>query len=119
MLEAQEKPIYWLRDAKRQLKGFPDEVQSEVGFALYQAQVGERHPASKPMKGLNAVEIVSDFDGNTFRGVYTTKFKNTIFVLHCFQKKAKNGIATPGSELDLIRKRLRDAEKIYKAVNEN
>jgi len=118
MSESPEKPIYWLGDAKRRLRGFPAEVQDEVGFALYQAQVGGRHPASKHMSELNAVEVISDFDGDTFRSVYTTRFKNVIFVLHCFQKKSKTGKATPKPDLDLIRKRLRDAEKIYKTTIE-
>ena len=38
-----------------------------------------------------------------------------VYVLHCFQKKAKRGIATPKAELDLIRRRLREAEVIDRA----
>jgi phage-related protein len=62
------------------------------------------------MKGLNAVEIVSDYSGNTYRGVYTTMFRGEIYVLHCFQKKSKTGIKTPKRELELIRARLSEAQ---------
>jgi phage-related protein len=94
---------------------FPDEVKSEIGHAIYLAQCGDKHSSAGPMKGYNAVEIVSDYDGDTFRGVYTTKFEGVIYVLHCFQKKSKRGAETPQSDLKLIKKRLRDAEKHYKA----
>jgi phage-related protein len=66
------------------------------------------------MRGINAVEIVSDFDGDTFRGVYTTKIKEYIYVLHCFQKKSTIGIKTQQRDLNLIRARLRDAEEHHK-----
>lgn len=42
----------------------------------------------------------------------TMKFKEAVFVLHCFQKKSKRGISTPKQELDLIRARLKIAEAI-------
>jgi phage-related protein len=67
------------------------------------------------MKGINAVEIVTDFDGDAFRGIYTTKFGDAIYVLHCFQKKSKKGIKTPKRDLDLIEKRLKDAKQHYEA----
>jgi phage-related protein len=67
------------------------EARSEIGQALYQAELGEGHPAASPMKEINAVEIVADDRGDTYRSVYTTKIKNAIIVLHCFQKKSKSG----------------------------
>jgi len=67
----------------------PETVRFEIGQALYQAELGERHPSACAMRGLNAVEIVSDYRGDTYRGVYTTRFKGFIYVLHCFQKNPK------------------------------
>ena len=116
MSEADKKPIYWVGTSRKDLSGFPDEVRDEIGFAIYQAELGERHASAKTMKVLDAVEIVSDYDGDTFRGVYTTKYKGVLFVLHCFMKKSKNGIKTPKAELDLIKKRLKDAKKIYDSI---
>src|ERR1035441_975485 len=108
------KRIAWMGDSKDRLRGFPEEVRYEIGSALRSAQYGESHPSAKPMRGINAVEIVSDFDGDTFRGVYTTKIKEYVYVLHCFQKKSTIGIKTQKRDLNLIRTRLRDAEEHHK-----
>jgi len=56
------------------------------------------------------VEVVEDWRGDTYRAVYTVRFANAVYVLHCFQKKSKRGIQTPKREIDLIRERLREAE---------
>jgi phage-related protein len=100
-------------DSRRRLGEFPVDVRSEIGYAVFLAECGESHPSAKRMQGYNAVEVVADYDGDTFRGVYTTKFKDTVYVLHCFQKKSKQGSKTPRVELGLIAKRLKDAEEHY------
>lgn len=110
-----KKILYWMGDSRRRLGEFPDEVRGEVGYAIFLAECGESHPSAKRMQGYNAVEIVSDYDGDTFRGVYTTKFQDSVYVLHCFQKKSKRGSQTPQADIDLIKKRLRDAEQHHKA----
>lgn len=107
------KPIAWMGDSKRCLTDFPLEVKKTIGFALRQAQNGEKHIDAKPMRGIPAMEMVVDFDGDAYRGVYTVKLGDRIYVLHCFQKKSKQGISTPQRELDLIRKRLKDAESLH------
>lgn len=87
------------------------------GFALYIAQMGGRHPDSKPLKGFGGagvLEIVEDFVGGAYRAVYTVKFAGVVYALHAFQKKAKRGIATPKQEIDLVRRRLRVAEDDYR-----
>jgi phage-related protein len=109
------KTLTWLGDSKRRLTEFPDEVRLEIGYAIYLAECGDSHPSARRMQGYNAVEIVSDYDGNAFRGVYTTKFKDAVYVLHCFQKKSKKGVETPKPDLDLIKKRLQDAKLHYEA----
>ena len=58
------------------------------------------------------MEVVSDYDGDTFRAVYTAKLKGKIYVLHCFQKKSKKGNATPKRDLDLIERRLKQAKML-------
>jgi phage-related protein len=60
------------------------------------------------------MEIVAPFDGNTWRTVYTVRLRDTVYVLHAFQKKSKSGIATPKAEIDLIRQRLATAVRHYK-----
>lgn len=89
-----------------------------IGFALHTAQLGGKHPAAKVMKGFGGsgvVEIVDDFEDGTYRAVYTVRFSDIVYVLHAFQKKSKKGIATPKSDLDLIKLRLRYAEEDYRA----
>ena len=56
------------------------------------------------------MEIIEDDSGGTHRAVYTVKFAEAVFVLHCFQKKSKSGIATPKADMDIIRARLKVAE---------
>jgi len=97
----------------------PDEVQQAFGFALYNAQIGLLHPDAKPLKGFGSagiLEIVEDWHDNTYRAVYTVRFANAVYVLHCFQKKSKRGIETPAADMDLIRTRLKKAETLSKGV---
>lgn len=97
----------------------PDEVQQTFGFALYYAQIGLLHPAAKPLKGFGSagvLEVAEDWRGNTYRAVYTVRFVDAIYVLHCFEKKSKHGIATPKPEMDLIHERLKQAEIQAKGV---
>jgi len=88
-------------------------VQHEIGYALYFAQLGDKHPRAKPLKGFagaGVLEIVDNYDSDTYRAVYTVRFHAAVYVLHVFQKKAKRGIATPPKELALIHRRLALAE---------
>ncbi len=85
-----------------------------MGFALYAAQCGDKHVSVKPLKGFRGagvLEIVEDHDGDTFRAVYTVRFREALYVLHAFQKKSRKGIATPAKEIDLVRSRLKEAEQ--------
>ncbi|NJM46683.1 MAG: type II toxin-antitoxin system RelE/ParE family toxin [Alkalinema sp. RU_4_3] len=87
-----------------------------VGFALYRAQLGKKHPDAKPLKGFkgaSVVEVVEDFDGDTYRTVYTVQFEEILYVLHAFQKKSKRGIVTPKQDIDLIESRLKRAQDHY------
>ncbi len=108
------KAVVWIGDSLRALKSFPSAVQDEVGYAVFLAQRGEKHLAAKPMKWLGAsvLEVVADHRGNTFRAVYLVRFADRVYVLHAFQKKAKHGVATPQAEVDLIKRRLKQAVAI-------
>ena len=116
------KPIRWVGSSLRDLKSFPAEVRSDVGFALYAAQNGEVDPSAKPMKGFggaSVMEIVAPFASDTWRAIYTIRFQDVVYVLHAFQKKSKSGRATPKKELELIQHRLAAAEKDYKERRES
>ena len=111
------KLLHWESDSLKQLRTLLDDVQDVFGFALHLAQTGGKHEQAKPLRDFGSVgvlEVVDDHQGDTYRAVYTVKFANAVYVLHCFQKKSSNGIATPKPDMDLIRKRLNDAEQHYK-----
>lgn len=114
--EVPPKPVRWVGSSKKALSDFPAEVRRRVGGALWDAQLGLKAPYVKPLKGFGdagVLEIVDDFDGDTYRAVYTVRFARVVYVLHAFQKKSKRGIATPKAELDLIELRLKRAREDY------
>jgi phage-related protein len=116
-MEGAPKSVIWLGASRKDLKDFPQEVNRNIGHALYAAQLGETDPTAKPLKGFggaNVMEIVDRYDTNTYRAVYTAQFTGVIYVLHAFQKKSKQGIATPKKEIDLIRQRLAAAAHDYR-----
>lgn len=115
----QFKPLRWVGSSKKDLLAMPDAVVDVFGFALHLAQTGRKHEQAKPMKGFGGagvLEMVEDHLGDTYRAVYTVKMSDAVYVLHCFQKKSKQGIETPKSELDLIRERLKAAQAHAKGV---
>lgn len=110
------KPVYWMGSSLKDLRTFPEDVQHDIGFALYAAQCGEEHTSVKALKGFrgrSVLEIVAPFDTDTYRAVYTLRFASCIYVLHAFQKKSKRGIETPQGDVALIRRRLADAERLH------
>ena len=107
------RPLEWVASAKKDLMAMPSEVVDVFGFALHVAQHGGKHSQAKPLKGFGSagvLEIIEDDDGNTYRAVYTVRFGNALYVLHCFQKKSHKGIETPKQDMDLIRDRLKLAQ---------
>lgn len=110
------KPVVWIGSSKEDLKSLPVTVQDVFGYALYLAQVGKKHPETKPLHGFggaSVLEVVEDYRGNAYRAVYTVRFAGAVYVLHVFQKKSKQGIATPKSDLDLIKERLKRAQEFH------
>jgi phage-related protein len=115
--EPRVKPVVWVGSSRKDLRTFPDPVQDHMGYALYVAQRGDKHRDTKVLSGFGGagvVEVVTEFRGDTFRAVYTVKFAASVYVLHAFQKKSKSGRETPQREIELIKKRLREAEQIAK-----
>ncbi len=97
----------------------PATVVDVVGYALYLAQSGLKHQQAKPLKGFGSagvLEVVEDYDGNTYRAVYTVRFNNGVYVLHCFQKKSRNGIETSKQDKEMIEARLKLARQHSEGV---
>jgi predicted XRE-type DNA-binding protein len=67
-------------------------VQDNFGFALYLAQIGQHPPSAKPLKGIGGgiVELMDDFDGDTFRAVYTVRFRDVMYAA-CIQEEIQTG----------------------------
>ena|ERR1700722_17540546 len=111
------KPVRWVGASLKDLRRLPRAVRSDIGMALFAAQLGRTDPSSKPLKGFggaSVLEILATHRGNAFRAVYSVSFGGVIYVLHVFQKKSTRGIATPDREIDLIKRRLADAERDYR-----
>ncbi len=109
-------PLVWVGRALEELREMPEEVKRTMGYALRFAQAGEKHGNAKPLrgfKGAGVLEVIEDHDGDTYRAVYTVKFAGVVYVLHCFQKKSKKGIATPQRTMELIQRRFRAAEMLH------
>ncbi|MBI3320320.1 MAG: type II toxin-antitoxin system RelE/ParE family toxin [Candidatus Omnitrophica bacterium] len=110
------KALNFVGSSREDLKTFPEEVRQDIGYALFEAQRGRKPAAAKPLQGFGGagvLEIIERHDGETYRAVYTVTFRSLVYVLHCFQKKAKQGIKTPHQEIELIKQRLRVAEQDY------
>ena len=111
----QEKPVYWIASSKRDLLSFPGEVIDDIGYALGVVQLGGTPTTAKAWKGEGpgVLEIVEDGRGDTFRAVYTVRFKKAVYVLHCFQKKSPSGKRTASTDIELIHERLKLAQIDY------
>ncbi len=109
------RELFWVGSTLDDLRAFPEEVRLEMGHALHLAQVGDKSPDAKPLrgfKGASVLEIVENFDGNTYRAVYTVRLASGVYALHAFQKKSHRGIATDQRDIELVEKRLQDAERL-------
>jgi phage-related protein len=118
---ASPKRLEWIGSSKKDLKELPETVVQVFGYALYLAQIGQKHEQAKPLRGFGSagiLEVVEDWRGNTYRAVYTVRYAVRVFVLHVFQKKSKSGVATPKADVELIRIRLKAADRRAKELED-
>jgi len=109
------KDIEWVGRSREALREFPQDVRRTMGFALREAQRGDKNERAKPLKGFGGagvLEIVDDFDSDTYRTMYTVRFVDTVYVLHAIQKKSTHGIETPQRKMDTVRRNLARAEQV-------
>lgn len=112
-----ERPLEWIGSSYKDLMVLPAAVRRFFGYALSLAQANDQHDAAKVLTGFGSagvLEVVEYDRSGTYRAVYTVKFEEAVFVLHCFQKKSKRGIATPKEDMAIIRARLKVAEALAK-----
>ena len=112
----QKRHLIYLGSSKKDAGGLPLEVQEVFSIALKMALIGETHEDAKPFKyhGPGVFEVVCDYKKDTYRELYTVKYAEIVFVLHIFQKKSKKGAQTPKEDKELIEKRLKWADDVYK-----
>ncbi|MEO8501019.1 MAG: type II toxin-antitoxin system RelE/ParE family toxin [Vicinamibacteria bacterium] len=118
-MSEKERPVQWIGNSKKDLMELPTHVRRFFGHALHFAQKGGQHGAAKALKGFGGagvIEVVENDAGGTYRAVYTVKFEEVVFVLHCFQKKSRSGIETPKEHMHLIRARLKVAEAFIREL---
>ena len=104
------KPVEFRGNALDDLRAFPQAARREAGYQLDQVQRGREPDDWKPMNavGPGVREIrIRDTEG-AFRVIYVAKFEDTVYVLHCFQKKSQK---TRKADLDLANQRYRDVLK--------
>ena len=112
-----ERQLIYLGSSQKDANKLPTEVQELFAYALDVALKGGQHEDAKPLTGFHGrsvIEVVGDDRGDTYREVYTVRFEEVVYVLHIFQKKSKKGIETPKEDRELIKKRLKWAEALYK-----
>ncbi len=116
MDEKKPRELVYVGSSRKELRDCPVGVRRAFGLALFAAQVGETAPDAKPLKGFGGagvLELLEDHKGDAYRAVYTVKFSLKVYVLHVFQKKSKRGAETPKHEIELIRERLKRAERMH------
>lgn len=113
---SQSRQLIYLGSSKKDAEKLPQEVKDLFLDALMLALMGETHQDAKPFKhhGSGVFEVVGDHRDSTFREIYTVRYPEVVYVVHVFQKKSKKGKQTPKEEIDLIEKRLKWAEQLYK-----
>ncbi len=116
-MSSDAKPVIYLGSNKKDLQKLPRAVQEVFAHGIQMAAEGDTHPDAKALKGYggrSVIEIIEDHKSDTYRAVYTVRFKTAVYVLHVFKKKSTKGIATPKKDKELIDSRLKYAASHYK-----
>jgi phage-related protein len=105
-------PVVFQGDSRRLLRGFPDGIQSDLGYALYRLQLGQTPPDRKAVREVGAgVYELREEDAKTWYRVLYVRRANEIQVLHCFEKRS-NSIEHKDIETARARlKRVLEAER--------
>ena len=113
MRSSDTRPISWIKAADKAFRGFPKGARDEILRVLTTAAEGRKHDLAKPMKGFGSgvFEVALKYRTDAYRTVYALQIGDDVWVLHAFQKKAKQGIKTQKKELNLIRERLKRLKK--------
>ena len=108
------RPVRWIKAARKDFEDFPQGARDDLLDALTAVADGGHPSIAKPLTGFGSgvMELALRHRSDAFRVVYALQIGADVWVLHAFQKKSKTGIATPRSEIDLVRERLRRLKEI-------
>ena len=111
-----QRPVVWLGDSRRNIQAFPLGARKSVGDELQLVQFGGMPKDAKPFHGVGSgvFEIALAYETNAYRTVFAVQLGAKIYVLHAFQKKSKSGIKTPQKDIDLIKRRYKEAKELAK-----
>src|SRR5579859_5538327 len=98
--------VRWLGDSLEVLRGFPGDVQGDLGYALYRVQLGQMPPDSKPMRTVGpGVYELRDQDARAwYRVFYLKKIADVVYILHCFEKRTAQ---TERKDIEVAKERLK------------
>ncbi len=110
------RPVVWLGDSRRNIQAFPLGARKLVGDELQLVQFGGMPKDAKLFHGVGSgvFEIALAYETNAYRTVFAVQLGAKIYVLHAFQKKSKSGIKTPQKDIDLIKRRYKEAKELAK-----
>lgn len=108
------RSLVWLGNSKKNIQAFPKGAQKLIGDELQLIQFGGMPRDAKPFKGVGSgvFEIAVQHSSNAYRTVIAVQLGEKIYVLHAFQKKSKQGIATPKQDVELIKQRYKEAKDL-------
>lgn len=98
--------VVWLGNSREVLRAFPTGAQQDLGYALYQLQLGQVPADSRPMRGIGpGVYELREQDARAwYRVVYLKKIENVVHVLHCFEKRTAQ---TEQKDIEVAKERLK------------
>ena len=81
------KELKFMGNSQESLTEFPEQAKREMGFELWQVQLGlmPKHFKPMPTVGAGAYEIRVKLRGQ-WRVIYVAKHADAVYVLHCFLK---------------------------------
>ena len=97
------KPVRWMGSSRKELAAFPDDARREAGFQLRMVQTGQAPHDWKPMQSVGpGVMEIRVHRGGEFRVLYVARYREAVYVLHCFRKRTKR---TSQADLATARRR--------------
>ena len=81
-VKPEPRKLIWLVDSLVRLTGFAPAVRHKLGFALYQAQIGQKHESAKMLHGFAETvwQVRADDPGGTYRAVFVAQLGEAIYV---------------------------------------